>query len=560
MSELSFDVAVVGSGFGGSVAALRLTEKGYRVVVLEAGRRWTPSTLPETNWNIRKYLWFPYVGLRGFQRLSLLHDVFVLSGAAVGGGSIVYANTLYEPLAGFWTDPSWAHITDWRGELARHYDQARRMLGATPYDRDTPADRVLREIAETLDASDTFHPTDVGVFLGPPGTRVDDPYFGGEGPSRVGCIGCGGCMVGCRYEAKNSLDTNYLFLAERHGATVLAETEVRDLEPLPGGRFRVHTDRPGAILRHRRRTFTASQVVLAAGTLGTQRLLHRWRDTGRLPGISAQLGSLTRTNSEAIVGATADSGNDVDFTEGVAITSSIRVGDDTQIEPVRYPKGSSLMAVLSTMLVDGDGAIPRFARFVLTALRRPRALLRSLTIRGWARRTVILLVMQSRDNSIVTARRRGLLRERLVTRQGHGEPNPTWIPLAHRAARQAAGIVGGHPRGSIFEALLDRPTTAHIIGGCHIGRTTDEGVIDPYHRVFGYPDLHVVDGASVPANLGANPALTITAMAERAMSLGPNRGEVDLRPPQGAPYRRIDPVPPASPAVPDRAPGALRPK
>jgi cholesterol oxidase len=526
------------------------------VVVLEAGRRWTEETLPESNWQLRKFLWFPHLGMRGIQRMSLLHDVFVLSGAAVGGGSVVYANTLYEPLDAFWTDPSWAHITDWRTELEVHYRQARRMLGATTYPRDTPADRVLRTVAESLGVQEPVHPTDVGVFLGTPGVRVDDPYFGGEGPSRVGCVGCGGCMVGCRFEAKNSLDKNYLFLAERHGAVVEAETEVRDLEPLPGGGYRLHTDRPGALVRHRRRTFTASQVVLAAGTLGTQRLLHRWRDTGRLPQVSPRLGSLTRTNSEAIVGATADR-DDIDFSEGVAITSSVRVGDDTQIEPVRYPRGSNLMALLSTMLVDG-GRLPRFVRFVLAAIRRPATFFRSLTVRGWARRTVILLVMQSRDNSIVTSRRRSLLRERLVTHQGHGEPNPTWIPVAHRAAREAATVVGGHPRGSVFEALLDRPTTAHIIGGCHIGRSPDEGVIDPYHRLFGYPDIHVVDGSSVPANLGANPSLTITALAERAMSFWPNRGEPDSRPAQGAPYARTEGVPPLSPVVPPEAPGALR--
>lgn len=556
MSDLDFDVAVVGSGFGGSTAALRLVEKGYRVVVLEAGRRWTEQTLPESNWQIRKFLWFPHLGMRGIQRMSLLHDVFVLSGAAVGGGSVVYANTLYEPLDAFWTDPSWAHITDWSTELAGHYRQARRMLGAARYDRDTPADQVLRRVAATLGVEEHFHHTDVGVFLGTPGLRVDDPYFGGEGPTRVGCVGCGGCMVGCRFEAKNSVDKNYLFLAERHGAVVEAETEVRDLERLPGGGYRLHTDRPGAVVRHRRRSFTASQVVLAAGTLGTQRLLHRWRDTGRLPDVSPRLGSLTRTNSEAIVGATADR-DDVDFTEGVAITSSVRVGDDTQIEPVRYPRGSNLMALLSTILVDGGG-LPRFLRFVLAVIRSPGTFIRSLTVRGWARRTLILLVMQSRDNSIVTSRRRGRLRERLVTHQGHGEPNPTWIPVAHRAAREAAAVVGGHPRGSVFEALLDRPTTAHIIGGCHIGRDADEGVIDPYHRVFGYPDIHVVDGSSVPANLGANPALTITAMAERAISLWPNRGETDPRPAQGEPYERLDAVAPVSPVVPADAPGALR--
>ncbi len=548
------DVAVVGSGFGGSVTALRLSEKGYRVTVLEAGRRWSPDTLPRTNWNLRRYLWFPRLGLRGFQRLTLLRNVFVLSGAAVGGGSIVYANTLYEPLPAAFDDPAWAQITDWRTELAPHYDQARRMLGVTTCRGDSPADRVLARVAERMGMADSFHPADVGVWLGEPGRRVPDPYFGGAGPDRVGCIECGGCMVGCRFEAKNSLDRNYLYLAEKLGAEVRAETEVVDLEPLAGGGYRLVTDRPGAVLRHRRRTVTAAQVVLAAGALGTLRLLHRWRAAGRLPHLSDRLGTMVRTNSEAIVGAVASASDPVDYSQGLAITSSIHVDDHTHIEPVRYPAGSNAMGLLATLMVDGGGPIPRPVRFLLTALTHPVAFVRSLSVRDWARRTVILLVMQSRDNSLVTFLRRG----RLTTRQGHGQPNPTWIPEANRAARLAAAEIGGMAVGSIFEALANIPTTAHLIGGCPIGTTPDDGVVDPYHRVFGHRGLHVVDGSTVTANLGANPALTIAALAERAMSLRPNAGDPDPRPPLGEPYRPIPPVPPRNPAVPADAPAALR--
>ena len=548
------DVAVVGSGFGGSVTALRLSEKGYRVTVLEAGRRWSPDTLPRTNWNLRRYLWFPRLGLRGFQRLTLLRNVFVLSGAAVGGGSIVYANTLYEPLPAAFDDPAWAQITDWRTELAPHYDQARRMLGVTTCRGDSPADRVLARVAERMGVADSFHPAHVGVWLGEPGRRVPDPYFGGAGPDRVGCIECGGCMVGCRFEAKNSLDRNYLYLAEKLGAEVRAETEVVDLEPLAGGGYRLVTDRPGAVLRHRRRTVTAAQVVLAAGALGTLRLLHRWRAAGRLPHLSDRLGTMVRTNSEAIVGAVASASDPVDYSQGLAITSSIHVDDHTHIEPVRYPAGSNAMGLLATLMVDGGGPIPRPVRFLLTALTHPVAFVRSLSVRDWARRTVILLVMQSRDNSLVTFLRRG----RLTTRQGHGQPNPTWIPEANRAARLAAAEIGGMAVGSIFEALANIPTTAHLIGGCPIGTTPDDGVVDPYHRVFGHRGLHVVDGSTVTANLGANPALTIAALAERAMSLRPNAGDPDPRPPLGEPYRPIPPVPPRNPAVPADAPAALR--
>jgi cholesterol oxidase len=556
------DVAIVGSGFGGSVSALRLTEKGYRVTVLEAGRRWTPDTLPDTNWDLRRYLWAPALGLRGFQRLTLLRDVFVLSGAAVGGGSVVYANTLYEPLASYWRDRHWAHLSDWRDEYAPFYDQARRMLGVTPVPFTTPSDQVLRDVADRLGVGGTHHPTDVGVYFGRPGERVADPYFGGEGPERVGCIRCGNCMVGCKHEAKNSLDHNYLFLAERHGAQVLAERQVVDLVPLARGGFRVVHERPGAWLRRDRQELTAEQVILAAGALGTQRLLFRLRDRGRLPRLSPALGTLTRTNSEAIVGATAErvpGGPDTTgYAAGVAITSSIHPDDDTHIEVVRYGPGSNAMSSISTLMVDGGGRIPRAWRFVLTILRRPAAFARSLSARRWSERTVILLVMQSLDNSLRVVRKRGWFGRRLTTRPGHGDPNPTWIPVANEAARHTAERIGGEPMGSIFEATLNVPTTAHIIGGCPIGATAEEGVVDPYHRVHGHPGLHVCDGSVITANLGVNPSLTITAMTERATAMWPNRGEADPRPPLGAPYRRLVPVPPRAPVVPPDAPAALR--
>jgi cholesterol oxidase len=556
------DVAVVGSGFGGSVSALRLTEKGYRVTVLEAGRRWTPDTLPDTNWNLRRYLWAPALGLRGFQRLTLLRDVFILSGAAVGGGSVVYANTLYEPLPSYWRDRHWAHLSDWRDEYAPFYDQARRMLGVTPVPFTTPADQVLRDVADRLGVGGTHHPTDVGVYFGRPGERVADPYFGGAGPERVGCIRCGNCMVGCKHEAKNSLDRNYLYLAEQHGTQVLAERQVVDLVPLPDGGFRVVHERPGAWLRRDRQELTAEQVILAAGALGTQRLLFRLRDRGRLPRLSAALGTLTRTNSEAIVGATAErvpGGPDTTgYAAGVAITSSIHPDDDTHIEVVRYGPGSNAMSSISTLMVDGGGRIPRALRFVLTILRRPTAFVRSLSARRWSERTVILLVMQSLDNSLRVVRKRGLFGRRLTTRPGHGDPNPTWIPVANEAARHTAERIGGEPMGSIFEATLNVPTTAHIIGGCPIGATAEEGVVDPYHRVHGHSGLHVCDGSVITANLGVNPSLTITAMTERATALWPNRGEEDPRPPLGAPYRRLASVPPRAPVVPPDAPAALR--
>lgn len=548
------DVIVIGSGFGGSVAALRLTEKGYRVLVLEAGRRFAADDFARSTWNLRRFLWFPRLGMRGIQRIDLMRDVMVLSGAGVGGGSLVYANTLIEPDDEFFVDPQWVGIADWKSELAPWYDQARRMLGVETANGDTPADRVMGEVARHFGAESTHHPVQVGVYRGTPRERVADPYFGGIGPERVGCRECGGCMVGCRYEAKNSVDRNYLFLAERAGARVLPDHEVVDLDE-DGDGWVVTTRRPGAWIRRRPRRFTAPQVVFAAGGLGTTRLLLRLRHRGRLPAMSDRLGHLVRTNSESITGAVART-TDVDYSHGVAITSSFTPQPRTRIEPVRYPAGSNSMGLLATMLVPGGrGWQP--VRFLWHAVRSPLVFLRSLSVRRWSERGVIVLVMQSEDNSIQLEMRRRLFRHRVTSRPGHGVPNPRWLPVAHEAARAAAVAMGGDPEASLNESLLGIPVTAHLIGGAPIGTDPGRGVIDPYHRVFGHPSLSVVDGAAIPANLGSNPSLTIAAMAERAVAAWPNRGEPDLRPAPGEPYRQVR-VPPRQPVVPAAAPGALR--
>jgi cholesterol oxidase len=549
----AFDVLVVGSGFGGGVAALRAAEKGYRVGVLEAGRRFGPDDLPRTNWQLRRYLFFPRLGLNGIQRLTLLRNVLVLSGAGVGGGSLVYANTLHEPLEAFWSDPAWSGIADWRRELEPYFDLARRMLGAASVPGVTPADRVVREVAARMGVGDTFRPTEVGVYFGAPGVLVGDPYFGGAGPDRRGCIHCGGCMVGCRHGAKSTVDCTYLYLAERAGAVVLPERLAIDLRPRPEGGWVVEAARPGAWARRRREAFHAEQVVLAAGALGTVRLLLAARSRGHLPRVSARLGRSVRTNAEALVGAEAD-GLDVDYSRGVAITSSFRPDAETVIQPVRYPAGSNAMGLLGTILVEPGGPGPRPLRFLAAAARRPVAFLRSLGVRRWSERTVILLAMQSRPTALRLALRRGRLRS---SRDGDA-PAPGHLPAANEAARIAAGVLGGEPGSTLNEALLGIPTTAHVLGGACIGATRESGVVDPYHRVFGHAGLHVVDGSAVPANLGANPALTITALAERALALWPNRGEADGRPEPGEPYRALDPVPPRRPAVPPGAPAALR--
>jgi cholesterol oxidase len=539
-----FDVVVVGSGFGGSVSALRLSEKGYRVGVLEAGRRFTPETLPKTSWDIRNFLWAPRLGLRGIQRITLLKDIVVLSAAGVGGGSLVYANTLYQPPRTFFDDPRWAGITDWAAELAPHYDQASRMLGVTEQPTMTPSDVVIERVARDMGVGATFRRTPVGVFFGTPGKTVPDPYFGGAGPDRTGCIECGNCMIGCRFGAKNRLDVNYLHLAERAGAVIYPDTTVTAVRPRDGG---------WAVVAGKR-TFTARQVVLAAGALGTQRLLHAMRDTGVLPAVSPRLGALTRTNSEALLGAQAKAVPEKPFSHGVAITSSFHPDGDTHIEPVRYGPGSNAMGLLSTLLVDGGGRTPRSLRFLGLALRHPGLLLRSLSKRRWSERTIIALVMQTLDNSLTVRRTRS---GRLTTGPGHGPANPRWIPVGHEAVRRIAAEIGGFPGGTVGD-VFDIPMTAHILGGATIGDAPETGVVDAYHRVFGYPGLHVVDGSAVPANLGVNPSLTITAMAERAMSLWPNNGTPDPRPPLGAEYRRLEPIAPDSPTVPAGAPAALR--
>jgi cholesterol oxidase len=561
VSEFEYDVVVIGSGFGGSVTALRLTEKGYRVGVLEAGRRFTDKTLPRSSWDVRNFLFAPRLGCLGIQRIHVLRDVIVLAGAGVGGGSLNYANTLYQPTSpAFYNDPQWADITDWRAELDPYYALASRMLGVVTQPSTTPSDRVMREVATQFGRESTFTPTRVGVFFGrgeklEPGVEVPDPFFGGTGPSRRGCIQCGACMTGCRHGAKNTLDRNYLALAESAGAVVHPETTVLGVTPRAGGGWDVLT-RPTRD-RVLGRTFTAEQVVFAAGAWGTQTLLHRLRDTGILPRISPRLGDLTRTNSEALVGAVSRRrprpGSDRDFSQGVAITSSWYPDEHTHVEPCRYSPGSNAMGLLATVLVPGGGRLPRPLRALGLIARHPARFARSLSVRHWSERGVIALVMQSVDNSITVRRTR---RGRLTSRQGHGAPNPTYLPVAHEIAHGIARSIDGDALGSIGE-LIDLPMTAHFIGGAVIGSTPTTGVIDPYQRLYGYPGLHVVDGSALSANLGVNPSLTITAQAERAMACWPNKGQQDPRAPLGAPYRRIPPVAPLRPVVPEGAPAAL---
>ncbi len=476
------DVVVIGSGFGGSTAALRLTEKGYGVTVLEGGR--------------------------------------------------------------------------WKAELSPHYDQARRMLGVVDNPTMTPSDEMMRLVAEDMGVGHTFRPTPVGVYFGTPGETASDPYFGGAGPARTGCIECGQCMTGCRHGAKNTLLQNYLYLAERGGAKVEDRSTVTAVRPLPDGRFAVDVRRTGGLFARwrQRRTLIARDVVVAAGTLGTQNLLHRMKHRGHLPNLSPCLGELTRTNSEALLGARTFR-KDVDFTRGVAITSSFYPDAHTHVEPVRYGRGSNMMGLLTTALADGDRS--RWISWGREVLRHPVAFCRSLVLRRWSEQSIIALVMQNVDNALTCYLRRGLFGRRLTSRQGPGAPNPGWIPIGHTVVRKLAARIRGIPLGGWSE-VFNIPMTAHILGGAVIGDSAQSGVVDPYQRVYDYPNMHIMDGSALSANLGVNPSLSITAQAERACALWPNRGDADQRPAQDAPYQRLAPVVPANPIVPAGAPGALR--
>ncbi|MFK0281515.1 GMC family oxidoreductase N-terminal domain-containing protein [Streptomyces sp. NPDC090499] len=571
-----YDVMVVGSGFGGSVTALRLTEKGYTVGVLEAGRRFTRETLPKNSWDIKNYLWAPQLGCYGIQRIHLLGNVMVLAGAGVGGGSLNYANTLYVPPKPFFDDPQWRDITDWQEELKPYYDQAQRMLGVRLNPTMTPSDVHLKAAAQKMGVGDTFHLAPVGVFFGDgkdadgaakaaPGDPVEDPYFGGAGPARNACTECGECMTGCRHGAKNTLNENYLHLAEKAGAEVHPMTTVVSVTDDSRGGYAIAT-LPTDDRKAEGRIFTARRVVVAAGTYGTQTLLHRMKAGGQLPYLSDRLGDLTRTNSEALVGAQTDDRRyrkahgtpKADFTKGVAITSSIHPDENTHIEPVRYGKGSNAMGGLSILQVPYAEGSSRALGWLANAVRHPLLVLRSLSNRRWSERTIIGLVMQSLDNSLTTyLKPDGVGKGLLTARQGHGAPNPKQIKAASEAATVLAAEINGFAGSNVGE-LMGTPLTAHFLGGCPIGDSRETGVIDPYHRLYGHPGISVVDGAAVSANLGVNPSLTITAQAERAMSYWPNKGEADPRPRQGEPYQRLQAVEPHRPAVPAGAFGALR--
>lgn len=525
----TFDYVVIGSGFGGSVSAMRLIEKGYSVLVLERGKRFRDQDFATTNWKIWKYIWLPPLRCFGILQITAFRNVAVLHGCGVGGGSLGYANVLMEPDDKLFEAEAWRDLADWKTILKPHYETAKRMLGVSRNPKQWRADLTLQDIAHEMGQGETFRPTDVGVFFGPEGEDVPDPYFGGEGPTRTGCIHCGGCMVGCRYNAKNTMVKNYLYLAEKWGAEVRPECEVTDIRPLPAGqpdgaRYEVVYRRPTALHR-RTRSVRARHVQVSAGAIGTMKLLLRCRDITRsLPNISQRLGDRVRTNNEALLGSIAR-GVDTDFSQGVAITSIFQADEVTQVEPVRYPAGSSLMRFLAAPLIEaGPSKLERLGKLLATLVRNPRDGLRMLILPGWASRATIVLAMQTVDNYMRVRLGRHLttlFRRGLVSHQDPGEAVPTHLQIAHDVVRTFARKTDGAPAGSVFESLMNTPLTAHIMGGVPFGRDADEGVIDLDCQVFNYPGLSVADNSIIPANPGVNPSLTCTALAEYAMSRVP---------------------------------------
>jgi cholesterol oxidase len=522
-----YDWLVVGSGFGGSVSALRLAEKGYKVGILEAGRRYRDQDYAESTWDLRRFLWAPALGLRGIFRLTPFKDVFIASGAAVGGGSVVYANTLYRASPDFFTNPQWSALGDWSATLAPHYDTAERMLGVQTVPRESDGQKLLLEVGRHFGVEHTFRRTPVGVFFGKAGTTVPDPYFGGEGPERTGCTFCGACMVGCREGAKNTLLKNYLWFAEKRGVEIHAERQVVGIQPLGAGDgsegYLVTTERPGAWFFKRRRTFRARGIVMAAGALGTNRLLATCKLNGDLPHISDRLGQLVRTNSESILAVTLPEGTARPWND-VAISASIYPRPDTHIEFVTYGRHGDFMSLLYTMITGDGSRVTRPLLWLGQVLRHPLTFMKTLWPVGWSRRSVLFLVMQSLDNAISFRARRGWFgRVRLATEQDPEKPNPTFIEVGNRAAAWLARKTGGYAQSMLLEAWANVPTTAHILGGAVVGRDASTGVVDAQHRLFGYANFLVCDGSTVPANPGVNPSLTITAMTEHAMSHVPER-------------------------------------
>ncbi len=529
-----YDYIIIGSGFGGSVSAMRLTEKGYSVLVLEKGKRFEDKDFAKSNWQYWKYLWLPALRGHGIMQISLLKGVMVLHGAGVGGGSLGYANVLEVPTDETFATPAWNQNVKWGDALKQHYETAKKMLGVSRNPKLWKADLLLKEMAEERGMGHTFRATDVGAYFGESGVTVPDPFFGGEGPDRAGCQHCGGCMVGCRHNAKNTLPKNYLYFAEKNGAKVVAEVEVTDVRPLTvdSGQLTVNHQPPTANYEVSYRTSTslfkqtqtvhAKNVIFSAGVMGTMKLLLNLRDVKKsLPKLSAKLGTMVRTNSEGLLGSVARK-SDINYSEGVSISSIYNHDEMTRIEPVRYPDGSSLMRFLAAPLIDNNVSVPlRILKFFGWAFTHPIDFAKALFLPGWAHNVTILLVMQHADNRMRFRIGRSLFtlfRTGMVADEEPGYEINAQVKGSHEVTREFANRINGVALGSVGENLLGLPTTAHILGGAPIGKNAEEGLVDENFAIHNYEGMYIIDGSIMPANPGVNPSLTITALAEYAMS------------------------------------------
>ena len=519
-----YDYVIVGSGFGGSVSALRLTEKGYKVLMLEKGSELKADDFPKTNWDIKRWLFLPELGFRGLFQIRPFSHVQVLAGAGVGGGSLTYANTLPIPKRGFYASPAWSKLADWETELAPHYRSARYMLGAAPTDFLSPADALLKELAHERGTPNAFEKPHVAVFMGTPGERVPDPYFGGKGPERTGCTRCGSCMTGCREGAKNTLDKNYLYFARKRGLELRADTEVMHVAPLPEGGYRVKALEGRSVFGRTEHVFEAKNVIFSGGALGTNELLLKLKsDPTALPKLSDQVGRRVRTNSESLICVTVPGSQD-DHSTGIAINSLLQTDEHSHLEMVRYGAGSGFFRTLVTAPhVRGASGILMLLRVLWAMVKNPWLTLRAFLVKDWARATMILLYMRSTEGTLRFVRSRF---RSLDTRLEGGEKPSACMPEATELALQVAAKAGGQARSLFYEQLFDVPTTAHILGGSCMGDSPATGVIDHRHRVFNYEGLYVVDGSAISANVGVNPSLTICALAERAISFIPHKAEL----------------------------------
>ncbi len=522
-----YDYIIIGSGFGGSVAALRLAEKGYSVLVLEQGKQYRPKDFPRTNFQLRHYLWAPALGMYGFQRLSFFRQASILSGVGVGGGSLVYANTLFMPPDAFFEQDTWRRHHPWKKILQPHYDTVSFMLGRQAYPRPKEEDLMLRHIAGKMNREHTFHTVDVAVYFGDKDIP-EDPYFGGHGPRRRGCNECAGCMTGCREDAKNTLDKNYLWFAEKFGARILPMTKAEMIEHA-GDHYRITTRPPGRRLAGRKKVFLGRQLILAGGTLGTLELLLKQKyKYNTLPRLSPRLGERILTNSETLNAVTFP-GKKVN--NGIAISSVFHPDDETHVEVVKYADMANLMRVFFSFAIDGDiSQLRRVVKWLMRVITRPRRFFRFLFGRNWSSQTLILLVMQTLDNNMSMCWKKGLFGGRMMIRNDTEKKVPAYIPAGQEVMNALAEEYGGTPQNILLEVLFNRPTTAHILGGAPMGENATEGVIDPRFRVFGYPGMYITDGTAIQANIGVNPSFTIAAQAEYAMSLIPAKEGNSRRP------------------------------